>query len=289
VTETKFHISKEWLEIHYVNKRLSTRECAELLRCEHHVIRRALKSRGIAPRTRGEFRKIEISVRWLEENYINKQLTAVECGGLIGCSKTTVLVSLRENGIPIRKEISPRSRAKIRDRTLGRKASAETIEKLRISHLGKKRTPEQIAKGATTNTGKKRSLETCENISKALAGNPKLRGNNASGWRGGVSKQKYCSKFNVRTKRKTRERFNRTCLICGASENGRKHAVHHIDYNKLQGCKGKSWALVTLCQSCHGKTCWNRWYWFNRLINYWTMNPEINFSFTFGTCQIEAQ
>ena len=278
--EIKFHISKEWLEEHYVNNKLSTRACASLLGCTHGVIRRALSAHGIRPRTNGESQKIILEREWLQYHYVVQGLSAFDCGQLLKCSKTVVLNRLRELEIPIRanNEKSERGLNKIRVSHIGKKASLETKEKNRLSHIGKKLSPEQRAKIGAAHRGMKRTQQTKDNISKALAGNPKLLGPNASGWRGGVSKQKYCTKFNVRTKRKTRERFNRTCLICGTPENGRHLAVHHIDYNKMQGCKGKGWLLVALCDSCHGKTCHDRWHWFNLLINYWAMNPDINFN-----------
>lgn len=223
--------------------------------------------------------RCHISKDWLVEHYIKNEQTAIECANLLGYSKGTVLKRLREYEIPIRSNAQKPAKTleKLRSSRLGKRAGYKTIELLKASHLGQKRTPEQIAKSAAKHRGMKRSQKTRENISKALAGHPKLSGQNSKQWRGGTSKKKYCPKFNVRTRRKTRERFNRTCLICGVPENGRRLAVHHIDYNKMQGCKGNGWLLVTLCASCHGKTCHERWYWFALLINHWAINPETSF------------
>jgi hypothetical protein len=101
-------------------------------------------------------------------------------------------------------------------------------------------------------------------------------------WLGGKSFEPYCYKFNNELKEHIRDKFGRRCVVCGQPENGRKLAVHHIDYNKLQGCKGKTWALVTLCNSCHNKSNHNRSYWFSLLINYWALNSEINISEDFN-------
>lgn len=95
-------------------------------------------------------------------------------------------------------------------------------------------------------------------------------------WLGGKSFEPYCHKFNDELKEYVRDKFGRQCFICGSPENGRKLSVHHVDYNKLQGCKGKTWTLIPLCNSCHPKTNRNRSHWFNLLINYWALNPEIN-------------
>lgn len=277
--KTKIPISKEWLVEHYIDNKQSTRACSALLGCTHGVIRRALVAHDILTRTNGESRKIIIGREWLEDHYSVQQLSAYECGQLLNCSKTVVLNRLSELDIPRRAndEKSERTREKLRETHVGKRPSQETIEKNRLAHIGKTISPEQRAKIGAAHRGMKRSQQTRENISKSLVGHPALSGPNSVQWRGGASKKKYCPEFNVRTRRKTRERFNRTCLICGAPENGKHLAVHHIDYNKMQGCKGRGWLLVTLCASCHGKTCHERWHWFALLINHWAINPAISF------------
>ena len=47
---------------------------------------------------------------------------------------------------------------------------------------------------------------------------------------------------------------------CGIYENGKHHAVHHIDYDKENN---EDWNLMTLCNCCHMKTNFNREYWKN--------------------------
>jgi hypothetical protein len=103
------------------------------------------------------------------------------------------------------------------------------------------------------------------------------KGSKNNNWRGGLSFGKYCYKFNEELKEYIRVKFNRKCYICGTEENGYKLSIHHVDYNKLQGCKGQQWVLIPLCRKCHSKTNGNRWYWFNRLINYWAdkYTPEV--------------
>jgi hypothetical protein len=88
-------------------------------------------------------------------------------------------------------------------------------------------------------------------------------------WRGGVSFGKYCPRFNRPLKEEIRQHFDRRCYLCGDKEGKVKLHIHHVDYNKVQGCKGMRWSLLPLCPKCHTKTNHNRWYWFNRLINYW--------------------
>lgn len=109
----------------------------------------------------------------------------------------------------------------------------------------------------------------------------KLEHNNS--WLGGISFGSYCPKFNKKFKEHIRDKFHRKCFDCGKteSENGKKLAVHHIDYNKNSICNGNEWAFVPLCAKHHAESNFNRWYWFSRLIHYWAMNPDINFNLQF--------
>jgi len=65
-------------------------------------------------------------------------------------------------------------------------------------------------------------------------------------------------------KEQIRFRDNYKCQLCGCHEveNCRKLDVHHIDYNK-ENLKEDN--LISLCQKCHGKTNFNREYWFKIL------------------------
>jgi hypothetical protein len=89
------------------------------------------------------------------------------------------------------------------------------------------------------------------------------KGENAPNWKGGKSFEPYCPKFNKELKEKVREAFGRKCLVCGKTEfeNRRRLAIHHVNYDKEQGCRGKSWLLVPLCSNCHTKTNNDRVFW----------------------------
>jgi hypothetical protein len=97
-------------------------------------------------------------------------------------------------------------------------------------------------------------------------------------WRGGISKHRYCFKFDEHFREHIRNKFDRKCYLCHKTEeeNGRKLDVHHVDYNKNSICNGKEWAFVPLCMHCHPLTSLYRHYYFNLLINYWAMCLEIN-------------
>ena len=82
-------------------------------------------------------------------------------------------------------------------------------------------------------------------------------------WNGGISFEPYCIKFNNALKEEIRDKFGRKCFLCPKTEeeNGRKLDVHHVDYNKEQGCNGVRWLLVPLCISCNTIANFNREYW----------------------------
>lgn len=100
-----------------------------------------------------------------------------------------------------------------------------------------------------------------------------LSGEKSNNWKGGISFEPYCQKFNHELKERIREKFNRKCFLCGKTEEEQiesmekrgkqphKLSVHHIGGNKNQGCDGIKWLLVPLCISCHGKIEHNPRYW----------------------------
>ena len=88
-------------------------------------------------------------------------------------------------------------------------------------------------------------------------------GEEAANWKGGLSFEPYCIKFNKDYKEGIRERFERKCFLCDMTEegNGRALDVHHVNYNKDCGCDDTVCICVPLCHSCHSKTNGNRDYW----------------------------
>ena len=59
-----------------------------------------------------------------------------------------------------------------------------------------------------------------------------------------------------------RDYWYNQCLLCNKTEeeNGQKMSVHHVDYNKIQGCESVEWKLVSLCKSCNVHVNGNRDY-----------------------------
>jgi len=88
-------------------------------------------------------------------------------------------------------------------------------------------------------------------------------------WKGGISFEPYCIKFNASFKHNNRDQFNNVCFLCGKTEkkNGRALDVHHVNYNKNCGCDNTTCICVPLCHSCHSKTNGNRKYWEKKIMN----------------------
>lgn len=112
-------------------------------------------------------------------------------------------------------------------------------------------------------TNKKRYPETVEKMRQAKLINPTrywlgkkmpmITGSNHPNWNGGSSFEPYSREWTRDLKKKIRELDNHTC-VCGKTGK----PVHHIDYDK-KNCNPDN--LITLCNSCHGKTNHNREYW----------------------------
>lgn len=83
-------------------------------------------------------------------------------------------------------------------------------------------------------------------------------GENHPYWKGG--KSKYPLIFNDKLKNLIKKRDNYCCSLCGILEkdNDRLLSIHHIDYDKNNCDKNN---LITLCESCHCTTNFNRNFW----------------------------
>ena len=138
-----------------------------------------------------------------------------------------------------------------------------------ISEKTKKKISQTLMGNIPWNKGKINCVSEIgkENISKANKGhtpwNKGLVGvqarENHPNWKGGISFEPYCCKFNRILKEKIRNRDNRICQLCGKNEliNGRKLTCHHIHYDK-PNCDPD---LISLCNSCNFKVNYNRDYW----------------------------
>lgn len=103
--------------------------------------------------------------------------------------------------------------------------------------------------------GKHHTLESRQNLSN------KFSGSKNPSWRGGISKEPYSFDFTKQLKNKIKNRDSFKCILCGSIKNLK---IHHIDYNKKNSSKMN---LVSLCESCHTKTNYNRDFWKEKLYN----------------------
>lgn len=126
----------------------------------------------------------------------------------------------------------------------------------RIRAIGIKQSKETIKKRVLKNTGRKRTEE--QRLRIALS----QKGEKGYWWQGGKSKDEYAVNWTKTLRRSIRERDHYTCRICGEQQTDRAFPVHHIDYDK-KNCDPNN--LITLCNSCHTKTNFNREYWIDKL------------------------
>ena len=124
------------------------------------------------------------------------------------------------------------------------------------------------------NRGRNLSEEHKQKISASLMGHPvsveareKLRdthsGEKCSLWKGGISFEPYCPKFNQDLRRRIRAFFEYQCVACGKdqSEETRQLSCHHVEYNKLACCDGQPVTFAALCQKHHCQTNGDRDRW----------------------------
>lgn len=156
---------------------------------------------------------------------------------------------------------SDATRKKVSDRVKGEKhpmygkhPSAATLKKQSDSHIGHHLTESQKKK-----------------IRQSNIGHYAPSGENSPGWKGGISFEPYCPRFNNKFKERVRTFFGYQCVECGTPQIERKLHVHHVNFRKDTCCsKDVTPLFVALCDSCHGKTGYNREYWqqhFTEIIN----------------------
>ena len=129
-------------------------------------------------------------------------------------------------------------------------------------------TPEWNANVGASKKGFNMTEEQKKKIRNTLAG--KYCGDKNGNWKGGISFEPYCPKFNREFKERVRAFFGYKCVECGTPQNGEKLSVHHVNFNKKTCCDNSIPLFVTLCRNCHMKTNHNRPYWeqhFTSLIN----------------------
>ena len=90
----------------------------------------------------------------------------------------------------------------------------------------------------------------------------KFAGEKSWFWKGGLSFEPYCIKFNNEFRERVRAFFGYRCVECGVLQSVKKLSVHHVNFRKDSCCSPDAPRLfVPLCKSCHSKTNHRREYW----------------------------
>ncbi len=149
----------------------------------------------------------------------------------------------------------------------GKHHSEETREKMSKALMGHKVSKETRIKISKARRGLKLSEKTREKMSNARRGI--YCAENCPSWKGGISFEPYCSKFNEDLKNRVRAFFNNICVLCGKTkeENKQNLCVHHVNYDKMICCNDVKPMFVSLCRGCHTRTNNDREYWEEFLTN----------------------
>ena len=140
----------------------------------------------------------------------------------------------------------------------GRKHSNETKQKMKENHAN-------FSGENSVWFGKSHSLESRIKMSCTKR---EIKSNEFNNF---ISDDKYCKKWNEKLRILIRDQYNNCDYISGLHKdicNKSKNCdVHHIDYDKEQGCNEKKFKLIPLSHSNHSLTNRNRPFW-NRLFQY---------------------
>jgi len=175
--------------------------------------------------------------------YVVNKLSTWVIADKYSCSKSYILKYLNKYNIQRRNKS---------EALKGHLVSDKTKKKSSLSHMGHP-SPFKGMKNRYT-------PEVLEKITMANRKNAR-KGEFHHNWINGISKHGYPHTFSKELKEFIRKRDGFMCYHCDLQQKDCKNQlhVHHIDYNKRNGSKTN---LITLCQSCHMKTNFNRDYWF---------------------------
>lgn len=279
--------NKEWLHKKYMEEMLSTREIAEIAGCNPETVRLWMKKFDIERRAAKDAhmrkhnlpeeqrKKMSDAMKGSKNPMYGKNFTDEHRKKLSDATK-------RRGPVFKGHKHSEKTKSKISDALKGRPSNTKgtTLSDEHKRKISKALKGKMVGKKnpmygkQSPMRGTKLSNERKQKLSEVAK---QRTGDANSNWKGGISFEPYCQKFDNELRERIREEFDHKCFLCGKPEVNRKLCVHHVDYNKGQGC-GHSWSLVPLCISCHIKTNYNRWYWFCLLNSYWAQNIDINFN-----------
>lgn len=242
MSRRKVVISKEELYDLYWKQKLSMQKIADKYNCSYFAIYYYMNKYNIERRTHSE---------------LNGELSS-----MFGKKIPKDVLEKRQRNRVYRPRTEEEKR-KISKASRGRRHTEESKHKMSKIKMGHPVSEETRKKMSKAKTGGSMSEEVKKKLSALNSGE------NHPQWKGGISFEPYCNKFNGKLKEEIREKYNRNCILCNKCEceNGQRLSIHHVDYNKSCGCDGLKCVLVPLCQSCHAKTNHNREYWENLIID----------------------
>ena len=255
---------REWAYNQYHVLEKSSCAIAKSVGCCPLTVLNALRGKNICVRTisentrgknnpnYGKHRYPELEDKgWLISKYWVEYKSSIGIAEIIGCSVGSVLDALVNLNIPRRGYSDYYGEL---HHSYGKTLSEETRLLISEHHV-------DVSGENHPLFGKHHSEEVKKKMGESHIG--LHAGEKNPNWKGGISFEPYCIKFNNALKEEIRDKFGRKCFLCPKTEeeNGRKLDVHHVDYNKEQGCNGVRWLLVPLCISCNTIANFNREYW----------------------------
>ena len=260
-------ITKEVLYNKAVKEKKTISQISEELSVSQTVIIKLLRKYNLYTAGSHKLKLQKLDFKTLNQKYVKEGKTTYKIAEELGVCQQTISKNLKIYNIPIK----------------GNSDRHHIGKQINLDYLYQKywvelKTTYEIADECNVSATTIFNLLKINNIGTRSAAD--LKGPLSSRWKGGISFLPYCRKFNDNLKEKVRIEFGRVCYLCGKTEvdEGKNLCVHHIDYNKKQGC-GHKWALIPLCNSCHLHTNGSRWYYFNLFIGYWILQSDICLNF----------
>lgn len=230
---------------------MTTVELGEKYDCSRNTIMGRLRKHNVEIRSISDILSFDLPVERIIDEYKNGMST-IKLGEKYNCNPEVIRDRLIKNNINVTKFINLPVKQIINEYKNG----MTSIE------LGKKYdcNPEVIIDRLKTNNIYIRTLKDIMNIISThvcLKCGHKFQGRPNSKLCPDCNESGYCYKFNVDCREHNRDKYNRKCFFCDINEADcdRKHSIHHVDYNKNQGCDDTpDWKLIPLCRRCHGIT-----------------------------------
>ena len=292
-------ITKQFLIKKYWKEKLTTFEIATLCKVGQRTIMRYMEKFNVPRRKYGQHLKIKNypTKNVLFKKYFIERKTQQEIADELNCCRVTIRNYLIKYNIKIRKTSKNSKKSRkyrkiltkeflIEEYVENKKStltiaeeigfSPSTVRKILIEHKILIRTKSEYLKGKNNGMYKDgRTLKKyfCIGCGTQLKGfnaykakrcsacyHEFKQGSNSPNWQGGITFEPYPLGWTKTFKEQIRYRDGYKCQVCGCPEVecNRKLDVHHIDYNKMNINIEN---LISLCQSCHMKTNFNRDYW----------------------------